>query len=156
MRHAWGGTWSLLQRHPHAHTPPVSPPWPPPTPTHALTHIRLPPLLHRFHCHYDEAFSSLQVPHFKGFLRLHITRSGDLELFGLALERVPHSWREDPRWRTPHGGGNRDAPAHTARFPSRCAARWLCSASFILPACSPAGPDQCAAIPLLCLPSPTC
>lgn len=72
-----------------------------------------------FHCHYDEAFSSLQIPDFKGFLRFHITRSGDLEMFGLALEKVPHSWREDPRWRTPHGGGNRDLPAHRAKFPSR-------------------------------------
>ncbi|KAI7840166.1 hypothetical protein COHA_005949 [Chlorella ohadii] len=72
-----------------------------------------------FHCHYDEAFSSLQIPHFKGFLRFHITRSGDLEMFGLALEKVPHSWREDPRWRTPHGGGNRELPAHRAKFPSR-------------------------------------
>lgn len=49
-----------------------------------------------------------------------VTRSGDLEMFGLALEKVPHSWREDPRWRTPHGGGNRDLPAHRAKFPSRC------------------------------------
>ena len=42
-------------------------------------------------------------------------------MFGLALEKVPHSWREDPRWRTPHGGGNRELPAHRAKFPSRCA-----------------------------------
>lgn len=72
-----------------------------------------------FHVHYDEAFSSLQIPHFKGFCRFHITRTGDLEMFGLGLEKVPHAWREDPRWRTPHGGGNRDAPAHRAKFPSR-------------------------------------
>ena len=73
------------------------------------------------HVHYDEAFSSLQVPHFKGFCRLHVSREGDLTLFGLGLERVPQAWREDPRWRTPHGGGNRDAPAHRARWPSRWA-----------------------------------
>ncbi|EFN54256.1 hypothetical protein CHLNCDRAFT_135803, partial [Chlorella variabilis] len=69
-----------------------------------------------FHVHYDEAFSSLQVPHFKGFLRFHITRAGDLEMFALGLERSPHAWREDPRWRTPHGGGNRDVPAHRAKW----------------------------------------
>lgn len=46
-----------------------------PTPTarrpqHAASfHPSLPPC--RFHCHYDEAFSSLQIPHFKGFLRFH-------------------------------------------------------------------------------------
>ena len=59
------------------------------------------------------------MPHFKGFCRFHITRGGDLEMWGLALERVPHAWREDPRWRTPQGGGNRDAPAHRAKYPSR-------------------------------------
>ena len=26
-----------------------------------------------FHVHYDEGFSSLRIPHFKGFSRLHIT-----------------------------------------------------------------------------------
>ena len=38
--------------------------------------------------HYDEAFSSLQVPHFKGFCRFHITRSGDLEMYSLGLDKV--------------------------------------------------------------------
>ena len=69
--------------------------------------------------HYDEAFSSLQVADHKGFLRLRITPRGDLELFALALDRAPLEWREDPRWRTPSGGGNRDVPAHRAKHPSR-------------------------------------
>ena len=98
----------------------------------------------RFHCHYDEAFSSLQVPHFKGFLRFHVTRGGDLEMFGLALERVPHAWREDPRWRTPHGGGNRDAPAHRATFPSRCAGGPL-----LLPVCPALGHRAWTRLPAL-------
>lgn len=52
------------------------------TPTHPFDPPR------RFHVHYDEAFSSLQVPHFKGFCRFHITRSGDLEMYSLGLEKV--------------------------------------------------------------------
>lgn len=74
------------------------------------------------HVHYDESFSALQVPHHKGFLRLHVTRSGDLEMFALGLDKVPHAWGEDPRWRTPGGGGGGgDAPSHRARWPSRWA-----------------------------------
>ena len=33
--------------------------------------------------------------------------------------QVPFSWREDPRWRTPQGGGSKDTPSHRARYPSR-------------------------------------
>ncbi|GAB4822190.1 hypothetical protein N2152v2_009236 [Parachlorella kessleri] len=69
-----------------------------------------------FHVHYDEAFSSLQVPHFKGFCRFHITRSGDLEMYSLGLHKVPFSWREDPRWLTPQGGGSKDTPSHKAKW----------------------------------------
>lgn len=73
------------------------------------------------HVHYDESFSALQVPHHKGFLRMHVTPSGDLEMFFLGLDQVPHSWAEDPRWRAPGGGGYPDLPAHKARLPSRWA-----------------------------------
>ena len=41
-----------------------------------------------FHVHYDEAFSSLQVPHHKGFSRIHITPEGDLHVYGLAIDQV--------------------------------------------------------------------
>lgn len=42
-----------------------------------------------FHVHYDEAFSSLQIPHHKGFSRIHITPEGDLHVYGLAIDKVP-------------------------------------------------------------------
>ena len=42
-----------------------------------------------FHVHYDEAFSSLQIPHHKGFSRMHITPKGDLHIYGLAIDKVP-------------------------------------------------------------------
>lgn len=69
--------------------------------------------------HYDEAFSSLQWPHHKALLRAHVTPGGALEIYSLVLDAVPHSWAEDPRWRTPLGGGCRDRAAHRAKHPSR-------------------------------------
>ena len=41
-----------------------------------------------FHVHYDEAFSSLQIPHHKGFSRLHITPDGDMHIYGLAMDQA--------------------------------------------------------------------
>ena len=41
-----------------------------------------------FHVHYDEAFSALRIPDYKGFSRLHITPSGDLHLYGLAQDQA--------------------------------------------------------------------
>lgn len=41
-----------------------------------------------FHCHYDEAFSALRIPHYKGFSRLHLTAKGDLVVYALAMDQV--------------------------------------------------------------------
>ena len=41
-----------------------------------------------FHLHYDEAFSSLRIPHYKGFSRLRITPSGELHIYSLGMDRV--------------------------------------------------------------------
>jgi hypothetical protein len=71
------------------------------------------------HVHYDESFSALQVAHHKGFLRLHITKTGDLEVFALGLEESPCNWREDPRWKSPGGGGITGVAGHRAKWPSR-------------------------------------
>lgn len=49
-----------------------------------------------FHVHYDEAFSSLQIPHHKGFSRIHVTPEGDLHIYGLAIDKVGiHQLYED-------------------------------------------------------------
>ena len=81
--------------------------------------LPLPLSLCRLYSHYDEAFSSLQWPHHKALLRAHVTPGGALEIYSLVLDTVPHSWAEDPRWRTPLGGGCRDRAAHRAKHPSR-------------------------------------
>lgn len=72
-----------------------------------------------FHVHYDEAFSALRIPNFKGFSRLHINTDGDLEIYGLAMDKVPYAWREDPKWRSSQGAGNRKGYSHKADYPSR-------------------------------------
>ncbi|DBB07470.1 TPA: hypothetical protein ACH3X3_008941 [Trebouxia sp. C0006] len=72
-----------------------------------------------FHVHYDEAFSALRIPNFKGFSRLHINTDGDLEIYGLAMDKVPCAWREDPKWRSSQGAGNRKGYSHKADYPSR-------------------------------------
>ena len=41
-----------------------------------------------FHLHYDEAVSSLRIPHYKGFCRLRITPAGDLHIYSLGMDRV--------------------------------------------------------------------
>ena len=57
-----------------------------------------------FHVHYDEAFSALRIPHYKGFSRLHLTQEGDLVIYALAMDQascVP--------WRLGHLQGPQDA-----------------------------------------------
>ena len=41
-----------------------------------------------FHVHYDEAFSSLQIPPHKGFFLKQFTPEGDLHIYGLAIDKV--------------------------------------------------------------------
>eukprot|EP00884_Botryococcus_braunii_P019307 jgi/Botrbrau1/605/Bobra.0161s0003.1 len=63
-----------------------------------------------FHVHYDEAFSALRTPDFKGFSRIHISPTGDLHIYGLAMDKVPSAWREDPQWRGRSGGASGTSP----------------------------------------------
>ncbi|KAL0366168.1 UNVERIFIED_CONTAM: hypothetical protein Sradi_3506900 [Sesamum radiatum] len=51
-----------------------------------------------FHIHFDEAFSSLRIANYKSFTRFHITSKGDLEVFTLAVDKVPKAWKLDPSW----------------------------------------------------------
>ena len=41
-----------------------------------------------FHLHFDEAFSSLRIANYKSFTRFHITRSGNLEVYTIAVDKV--------------------------------------------------------------------
>ncbi len=45
-----------------------------------------------FRRHANEAFSSLRIPDYKNFLRLHIGREGDLTIYPIGIEKVPRVW----------------------------------------------------------------
>ncbi|PPR93070.1 hypothetical protein GOBAR_AA27601 [Gossypium barbadense] len=51
-----------------------------------------------FHLHFDEAFSYLRIANYKSFTRFHINRDGNLEVFTLAVDKVPREWMLDPDW----------------------------------------------------------
>ncbi|XP_074279297.1 uncharacterized protein LOC141604730 [Silene latifolia] len=50
------------------------------------------------HIHFDEAFSSLRIANYKSFTRFHINLKGDLEVYTLAVDKVPKDWKLDPKW----------------------------------------------------------
>ncbi|PON49568.1 Calcineurin-like phosphoesterase domain, apaH type [Trema orientale] len=72
------------------------------------------------HIHFDEAFSSLRIANYKAFTRFHITKDGDLEVFTLAVDKVPKEWKLDPNW---DGEPKQpQQPSHCRRFPSKWSA----------------------------------
>jgi hypothetical protein len=59
--------------------------------------------LNVFGAHPNEAFSSLAIPDWKNFIRLHIDREGHLRLYPIGIRRVPRSWKpgetaREPAW----------------------------------------------------------
>ena len=59
--------------------------------------------LNVFACHPNEAFSSLSIPDWKNFLRLHFDADGRLTVYPIGIRRVPRRWRRselvrDPVW----------------------------------------------------------
>ncbi|KAJ8772878.1 hypothetical protein K2173_028055 [Erythroxylum novogranatense] len=72
------------------------------------------------HLHFDEAFSSLRIANYKAFTRFHITKDGDLEVFTLAVDKVPKEWKLDSLW-----DAEPKLPqqlSHRRRFPSKWSA----------------------------------
>ena len=51
-----------------------------------------------FNAHATPAFSSLRVEGYKNFIRFHLTRRGELEVFVLGMDRCPRRWELDPLW----------------------------------------------------------
>jgi hypothetical protein len=49
--------------------------------------------LNVFGRHHNEAFSSLAIPDWKNFLRLHIDAQGTLRIYPIGIDRVPRTWR---------------------------------------------------------------
>lgn len=69
------------------------------------------------HIHFDEAFSSLRIANYKAFTRFHINNKGDLEVFTLAVDKVPKEWKLDPNW---DGEPKQpQEPSYLQKFPSK-------------------------------------
>lgn len=47
---------------------------------------------------YNEAFSSLRLDTFKNFVRFHLKYDGSLHCYVIGVDKVPHRWRQDPKW----------------------------------------------------------
>lgn len=72
--------------------------------------------LNGFGAHANEAFSSLAIPDWKNFVRLHIGRDGRLTLFPIGLRRVPRKWKpaetaREPEWVADPKDGRATPPA---------------------------------------------
>ncbi|CAN6466743.1 unnamed protein product [Victoria cruziana] len=67
------------------------------------------------HIHFDEAFSSLRIANYKAFTRFHITKGGDLNVYTLAVDKVPKEWELDPLWENEP----KQPLAHYRKFPSK-------------------------------------
>ncbi|XP_040998134.1 uncharacterized protein LOC121244169 [Juglans microcarpa x Juglans regia] len=75
--------------------------------------------------HYDEAFSSLRIADYKGFTRFHIKADGDLEVFTLAVDKVPRAWMENPKWQR-EKKIDPERSSHKRWFPSKWMADYPC------------------------------
>ncbi|KAJ7562881.1 hypothetical protein O6H91_03G087600 [Diphasiastrum complanatum] len=75
--------------------------------------------------HFDEAFSSLRIANYKSFTRCHITSVGNLEVYTLAVDRVPKEWTLDPNWEAENLVSQQD-PSYKRTFPSQ----WVPHSSF--------------------------
>ncbi|XAR61855.1 hypothetical protein NMG60_11016389 [Bertholletia excelsa] len=69
------------------------------------------------HLHFDEAFSSLRIANYKAFTRFHIKDNGDLEVFTLAVDKVPKEWKLDPNW-----DAEPKLLSHLRKYPSKWSA----------------------------------
>lgn len=45
--------------------------------------------------HINESFSSLGYPHFKNFLRIHISQEGNVTIYPIGIERVVANWKQE-------------------------------------------------------------
>lgn len=54
------------------------------------------------HWHYNEAIALLQLEDFKGFVRLAILPSGDLEIYSIVTDTSPNNWESVPRANRSH------------------------------------------------------
>ena len=51
-----------------------------------------------FNLMWNEAFSSLRFPHFKGYMHFQIEKNGNLHAHSIGIDKVPHDWKRDKKW----------------------------------------------------------
>lgn len=71
-----------------------------------------------FNLHFDEAFSSLRIANYKSFTRFHITKEGNLEVFTIAVDRVPREWVMSPVWEEEDRFLESGTPSYLRKEPS--------------------------------------
>ncbi|ONI33679.1 hypothetical protein PRUPE_1G440500 [Prunus persica] len=75
------------------------------------------------HIHFDEAFSSLRIANYKSFTRFHIGSNGDLDVYTLAVDKVPKEWKLDPEWDSEDRKPRQPQQmSHHRKFPSKWSA----------------------------------
>ena len=76
-----------------------------------------------FRRHSNEAFSSLRIPDYKNFLRLHIGRDGALTIYPIGIDKVPRVWTAaaNPNSHEPQliPGGSQQIKVHLIESPIR-------------------------------------
>lgn len=66
-----------------------------------------------FDLQWNEGYSSIRYPHYKGFLRFKIDKNGDLHGYKIGIDRVPHEWALDPKY------SSKNKPSYRAKHPSK-------------------------------------
>ncbi|KAI3785496.1 hypothetical protein L1987_44615 [Smallanthus sonchifolius] len=80
------------------------------------------------HLHFDEAFSSLRIANYKSFTRFHIKEDGNLEVFALAVDKVPKDWKLDSCWKE-ESKQQEHQLSHRRQYPSK----WSANSSHLDP-----------------------
>lgn len=81
------------------------------------------------HVHFDEAYSSLRIANYKSFTRFHISPTGNLDCYTLAVDKVPREWKLDSDWEAEQ---KKRLPSHLRQHPSK----WIPKSSYSDPNCT--------------------
>ncbi|KAH7429398.1 hypothetical protein KP509_09G046200 [Ceratopteris richardii] len=76
-----------------------------------------------FNLHFDEAFSSLRISNYKSFTRFHVNKAGNLEVYTIAVDKVPREWVLDPQWEEEQLSKT-NIPSYEREYPSTWAPQW--------------------------------
>ncbi|GLJ47120.1 hypothetical protein SUGI_0994890 [Cryptomeria japonica] len=81
------------------------------------------------HIHFDEAYSSLRMANYKSFTRFHLNPKGNLDVYTLAVNKVPREWKLDSDWDAEQ---REQLPSHLRQHPSK----WAPKSTYSDPNCT--------------------